>query len=96
MVIGWALLSGGGENCDLASRLLDHPLRALYEMRESASRLITPLKSEDVGLISLKQHLMNVFVRYGEKRATRGNEEGVLSLDEPAFVVKIRKGRRYR
>jgi hypothetical protein len=95
LILAWALLTTGGPCADKVGQILDNPLRLLYEMREGAARLMPELGSEDFGQLSLKRHLAEVMVKFGEKRTTRGQEVGTLCLDAPSEVVKFRRGRCY-
>ncbi|KAJ3082157.1 alpha-1,4-glucan branching enzyme, partial [Rhizoclosmatium hyalinum] len=94
-VVGsWMLIAGGGEAIDRAAQILDHPLRMLYYLRDSAHKLVTKIRGDDIGQISLEQHLANTMVRFGEDKATRGGEIGTLVLDTPKAVVKMARNRK--
>ncbi|ORY32703.1 hypothetical protein BCR33DRAFT_723368 [Rhizoclosmatium globosum] len=94
-VVGsWILIAGGGEAIDRAAQILDHPLRMLYYLRDSAHKLVTKIRGDDIGQISLEQHLANTMVRFGEDKTTRGGEIGTLVLDTPKAVVKMARNRK--
>ncbi|KAJ3072583.1 hypothetical protein HDU98_003357 [Podochytrium sp. JEL0797] len=71
--------------------MIDDPLRTMYYMRDA--KLIGPIRGNDIGRISLEQHLRKVNVRFGESKATREQEVGTLTLNEPSKVVKLSRNR---
>ncbi|KAJ3064178.1 hypothetical protein HDU98_000120 [Podochytrium sp. JEL0797] len=87
----WFLIVGGGDHIDRCVQMIDDPLRTMYYMRDA--KLIDPIRGNDIGRISLEQHLKKVNVRFGESKATRGNEVGTLTLNEPSKVVKLSRNR---
>ncbi|KAJ3416254.1 hypothetical protein HDV05_002544 [Chytridiales sp. JEL 0842] len=95
LVLAWLLLTTNDASIARAVQILDHPLRLLYEFKDAAAHLISTMKGEDLGQATLRKHLREVSVKYGEKRSTRGQEVGELALDIPTEVVKFRKGRVY-
>ncbi|KAJ3065121.1 hypothetical protein HDU98_011482 [Podochytrium sp. JEL0797] len=88
----WILVVGGGIHIDLCVKMIDDPLRTLYYMRDTS--LVTTIRGNDIGRISLEQHLSRVNVRFGELKSTRGNEVGSLTLNEPSKVVKLSRSRK--
>jgi hypothetical protein len=94
VVCSWLLLVGGGPHVDKCVQMIDNPLRTVYYMRESAGRLVTKISGNDIGKISLLQHLEKVQVRFGEDKKTRGEKVGSLILDDPSRVVKVSKSRK--
>ncbi|KAJ3066024.1 hypothetical protein HDU98_010637 [Podochytrium sp. JEL0797] len=88
----WLLVVGGGEHIDRCVQMIDDPLRTIYYMRDSD--LVTTIRGNDIGRISLEQHLSKVNVRFGELKSTRGNEVGSLTLNEPSKVVKLSRSRK--
>ncbi|KAJ3416253.1 hypothetical protein HDV05_002543 [Chytridiales sp. JEL 0842] len=95
LILAWLLLTTNDASIARAVQILDHPLRLLYELKDAASHIISTMKGEDLGEVTLRKHLREVHVKYGEKRSTRGQEVGELALDVPGEVVKFRKGRVY-
>ncbi|KAJ3004725.1 UNVERIFIED_CONTAM: hypothetical protein HDU68_004931 [Siphonaria sp. JEL0065] len=95
VVASWLFIVGGNENIDRAAQIFDHPLRIVYYMRQSLSKLVTKIRGDDIGQISLVNHLRTVRVRFGEDKSTRGNEIGNLTLDTPKNVVKMAKNREF-
>ncbi|KAJ3063772.1 hypothetical protein HDU98_000440 [Podochytrium sp. JEL0797] len=87
----WMLVVGGGDHIDRCVQMIDDPLRTLYYMR--GTDLVDTIRGNDIGRISLVQHLKKVYVRFGESKATRGNEMGTLTLNAPSKVVKIARNR---
>ncbi|KAJ3017764.1 UNVERIFIED_CONTAM: hypothetical protein HDU68_011491 [Siphonaria sp. JEL0065] len=94
VVVSWMLVVGGGEGVDRCVAMIDNPLRTLYYMRGSAGRLVTKIAGNDIGHISLLQHLAKVNLRFGEDKTTRGNEVGTLILDDPSNVIKFSRKRK--
>ncbi|KAJ3003904.1 UNVERIFIED_CONTAM: hypothetical protein HDU68_005443 [Siphonaria sp. JEL0065] len=94
VVVSWMLVVGGGEGVDRCVAMIDNPLRTLYYMRGSAGRLVSKIAGNDIGHISLLQHLAKVHLRFGEDKSTRGNEIGTLILDDPTNVIKFSRKRK--
>ncbi|KAI9335000.1 hypothetical protein DFJ73DRAFT_852302, partial [Zopfochytrium polystomum] len=95
LICSWLLISIGSVNTDRAARLLDDPLRLLYDLRESLPRLTKSLKQQEHTSASLHQQMQKIIVRFGEIRATRGEKVGSVALDAPQMVLKLRKKRQY-
>ncbi|KAJ3291596.1 hypothetical protein HDU79_002210 [Rhizoclosmatium sp. JEL0117] len=94
VVFSWLLIVGGGPHIDKCVQMIDDPLRTLYYMRNSAEHLVTKIRGNDIGRISLQQHLKKVMIRFGEDKKTRGSDVGTIIVDEPSKVVKITKKRK--
>ncbi|KAI9334993.1 hypothetical protein DFJ73DRAFT_33787 [Zopfochytrium polystomum] len=86
---------GGSQAADCAARILEDPLRLLYDVRLSLPKLVSKVKGPDTGNRALRRHLLDVAVRYGESRVSRSDEIGSLVLDDPKRTLKLRRNRSY-
>ncbi|ORY46617.1 hypothetical protein BCR33DRAFT_715654 [Rhizoclosmatium globosum] len=89
VVLSWILAVGGGHHINRCVAMIGDPLRTVYYMRNSVGRVIQKIEGNDIGKVSLRQHLRHVMVRFGEDKKTRGEDVGNLILDEPSKVVKV-------
>ncbi|KAJ3018283.1 UNVERIFIED_CONTAM: hypothetical protein HDU68_011234 [Siphonaria sp. JEL0065] len=94
VVTSWLLVVGGGEHIDKCVAMIDNPLRTIYYMRGSLGQVVTKIRGNDIGQISLVQHFERAHVRFGEDKRTRGNDVGTLIVDDPVKVVKMARNRK--
>ncbi|KAJ3016267.1 UNVERIFIED_CONTAM: hypothetical protein HDU68_012293 [Siphonaria sp. JEL0065] len=94
VVASWLLVVGGGIHIDKCVAMIDNPLRTIYYMRGGLESVVTKIRGNDIGLISLLQHFERVSIRFGEDKKTRGNDVGTLIVDDPVKVVKISRLRK--
>ncbi|KAI9360769.1 hypothetical protein DFJ73DRAFT_896976 [Zopfochytrium polystomum] len=89
---------GASQHVALAAAMLDDPLRMLYYLRGSLSRVIERGMRKGVadgGRPQLRMFLQDFMVRFGEAKSHRGEEVGRLALDVPSNVIRLRKDRAY-